>query len=132
VEKRFESGLPLIRGDFTLLQQAVVNLLVNAATYTPNATQIQITAHRDGNQVVVQVADNGPGLPSDQIDRIFDWFHRAPGIKPTGTGLGLAIVKGFVEAQGGRVQAGNRPQGGATFSIQLPIHDTPQIAEEPI
>jgi len=131
VEKRFESGLPLIRGDFTLLQQAVVNLLVNAAAYTPKATQIEIKARRDGNQLIVQVADNGPGLPSDQIDHIFDLFHRAPGSKPSGAGLGLAIVKGFVEAQGGRVLARNRPQGGATFTIQLPVNETPQIAEEP-
>jgi two-component system, OmpR family, sensor histidine kinase KdpD len=130
VEKRLQPGLPLIRADFTLLQQALANLLVNAVAYTPPGTQIELSAFRDGVDLVLQVADNGPGLPTDQIDRIFDLFHRPPGSKPGGTGLGLAIVKGFVEAQGGRVQACNRPERGALFSIYLPVHEAPDIYEE--
>jgi len=132
VEKRLEPDLPLIRADFALLQQALVNLLVNAATHTPQGSQIQICAHHDGAEIIVEIADNGPGLPSGQVDRVFDLFHRAPGAKPGGTGLGLAIVKGFVEAQGGRVLAGDRPGGGAIFSIRLPVSEAPQLAEEPL
>jgi len=131
VEKCVEPNLPLIRADFTLLQQALVNLLVNAATYTPAGSQIQVCARCDGTEILLEILDNGPGLPDGQSERVFDLFHRAPGAKPGGTGLGLAIVKGFVEAQGGRVRAGNRPGGGALFSIQLPVGESPQLAEEP-
>jgi two-component system sensor histidine kinase KdpD len=70
-------------------------------------------------------------LPIAQIDRIFDLFQRAPTAKPGRTGLGLAIVKGFVEAQGGRVGAGNLPASGAVFTIALPISEAPVLSEEP-
>jgi two-component system sensor histidine kinase KdpD len=132
IEKSIEPGLPLIRADFTLLQQAVVNLLINAVTYTPAGTQIQVCARRNGEEIIVEVADHGPGLPTGQIERVFDLFHRAPGAKPGGTGLGLAIVKGFVEAQGGRVRAGDRAGGGAIFSIHLPVCEVPNLAEETV
>jgi two-component system sensor histidine kinase KdpD len=131
VEKRIEPALPLIRADFILLQQALINLLVNAATYTPRQTQIEVKARRDGTELIVEVADHGPGLPADQIERVFDLFHRAPGSKPGGTGLGLAIVKGFVEAQGGHVHAANQPGGGAMFSIHMPVHELPELSDEP-
>ena len=131
LERRLEPGLPLIRADFTLLQQAVGNLLVNASAYTPQGTQIELGARRAGSELLVTVADHGPGLPPDEIDRIFDVFHRPRGSRPGGTGLGLAIVKGFIEAQGGRVEARNRPEGGATFRLHLPIHKEPEISEEP-
>jgi signal transduction histidine kinase len=65
------------------------------------------------------------------LERIFDLFHRTPTAKPGGTGLGLAIVKGFIETQGGRVQAANRPDGGAVFTICLPAGDAPDLPEEP-
>jgi len=131
VEKRLPPGLPLIRADFALLQQALANLLVNAAAYTPEGTQIEVSAQRQGTELVLEVCDDGPGLPTDQIDRMFDLFHRPPGSRPGGTGLGLAIVKGFTEAQNGRVEAGNRPEHGAIFRIYLPIPEAPNISEEP-
>jgi two-component system sensor histidine kinase KdpD len=131
IEKRLETGLPLIRADFTLLQQALANLLVNAATYTPAGTRIEVNARKNGTELSLEVADNGPGLPADHLDRVFELFHRPAGSKPGGTGLGLAIVKGFVEAQGGRVQAGNRAAGGASFTIYMPVHEAPDISEEP-
>ncbi|HLH57123.1 MAG TPA: ATP-binding protein [Verrucomicrobiae bacterium] len=130
VEKKLQPGLPLIRGDFTLLQQAVTNLLVNAATYAKADTTIEVSAVANGNELALEVSDRGPGLPPDELNRMFELFHRAPSSKPGGTGLGLAIVKGFVDAQGGRVQAANRPGGGATFSIFLPIGKPPEVSEE--
>jgi two-component system sensor histidine kinase KdpD len=130
VQSRLDHGLPLIRGDFTLLQQAVTNLLVNAATHTPAGTQIEVTAHVDNAELIIEVADNGPGLTVDQLDRIFDLFYRPPGSRTGGTGLGLAIVKGFIESQGGSVQARNRPKGGAAFTIRIPVAEAPAIAEE--
>jgi two-component system sensor histidine kinase KdpD len=131
VVRQIEPGLPLIRADFILLQQALINLLVNAALYTASGTQVTVTARREDAELLLQINDRGPGLPSDEIGRIFDLFHRNPGAKPGGTGLGLAIVKGFVEAQGGQVQAENRADGGASFSIRLPVREIPAFAEEP-
>jgi two-component system sensor histidine kinase KdpD len=131
VSTRLDSNLPLIRADFTLLQQALANLLINAATHTPAETRIEISACRAGGELRLRVADTGPGLPPDHVGRVFDLFHRPPGSKPGGTGLGLAIVKGFVEAQGGRVQASNQTTGGAAFDIYMPITEVPSITEEP-
>jgi two-component system, OmpR family, sensor histidine kinase KdpD len=130
VEKRFEPGLPLIKADFVLLEQALANLLMNAVTHTPQNTPIEISARVEGKDLVLDVADHGPGLPPDQAPRIFDLFHRAPGAKPGGIGLGLAIVKGFVEAQGGHVSAANHPGGGAIFSIHMPITEPPVLPED--
>ncbi len=131
LEKQVEPGLPLIRADFVLMQQALANLFVNAATHTPAGTRIAVSARRDGRDLIIEIADSGPGLPADQIERIFDLFHRASSARPGGTGLGLAIVKGFIEAQGGRVQAANRPEGGAMFTICMPVSETPVLSEEP-
>jgi two-component system sensor histidine kinase KdpD len=80
--------------------------------------------------LVLTVADNGPGLAPDAVGRIFDKFYRATGAPAGGTGLGLSIVKGFVEAQGGQVEAENRAGGGAAFTIRLPLGDAPPVAAE--
>jgi two-component system sensor histidine kinase KdpD len=132
VEKQIEPNLPLIKADFVLLEQALANLLVNAATHAPSSAPIEIRARAQGKELLLEVADRGPGLASEQVPRIFDLFHRAPGAKTGGIGLGLAIVKGFVEAQGGRVAAANRPDGGALFSICIPIADAPILPQEPL
>jgi two-component system sensor histidine kinase KdpD len=130
VEKQFASNLPLIKADFVLLEQALANLVMNAATHAPPGTPIEIRARAEQNELLLEVADRGPGLPSEQIPRLFDLFHRVPGSKPGGIGLGLAIVKGFVEAQGGRVLAANRPDGGALFTICMPITAVPALPQE--
>jgi two-component system sensor histidine kinase KdpD len=123
-------GLPLVRMDFVLMQQALANLLLNAAIHTPPGTAVQVNAAVETDTLVLTVADNGPGLPPDALPLIFDKFYRAPAAPAGGTGLGLAIVKGFVEAQGGRVKAENRPAGGAAFTIRLPLGKAPPIAVE--
>jgi len=130
IETRLSSDLPLVRADSVLMEQVLTNLLVNAFTHTPEGTPVEISAHMQEGSVALTVADRGPGLPADQLDRIFDSFHRASAARPGGTGLGLAIVKGFVEAQGGRVKAANRPGGGAIFAVSLPATDTPDLSEE--
>ncbi len=130
VQVKLATGLPLVKLDFVLMQQALANLLVNAAMHTPAGTVIEVGAQVDGATLVLEVADRGPGVPPDQLPHLFNLFHRAPGAKPGGTGLGLAIVKGFVEAQGGSVQAGNRPGGGAIFKLIMPAGDPPDLSEE--
>lgn len=132
VETKIASELRLVKMDSVLMQQALGNLLTNAALHTPPRTPIEVSAGFEGAELLLQVADNGPGLPDREIGRIFDTFHRAPNARPGGTGLGLAIVKGFVEAQGGRVRAANRTNGGAIFSIYLPASESPNLREETI
>ncbi len=130
VDVRIAPGLLLVRMDFVLMQQALANLVVNAAMHTPPGTPIEISARLERPDLILQVADRGPGLPPDQLERIFDSFHRATGAKAGGTGLGLAIVRGFVEAQGGRVSASNRQGGGALFTITMPANESPNLPEE--
>ena len=130
VETKIADGPHLARMDSVLMQQALSNLIVNAALHTPPQTPIEISARFEGKDLLLQVADRGPGLPPGEINRVFELFHRLPKARPGGTGLGLAIVKGFVEAQGGRVQAANGAQGGAVFNIFVPASNVPEVPEE--
>jgi two-component system sensor histidine kinase KdpD len=125
------TGLPLVKMDLVLTAQALANLLVNAATHTPPGTPIELAARVEAKHLVLEVADRGPGLPPGQLERVFDLFHRAPAARPGGAGLGLAIVKGFIEAQGGTVNAANRPGGGAVFTLILPASAAPELPQEP-
>jgi two-component system sensor histidine kinase KdpD len=121
VSVRLSPGLPLVPMDFVLTQQALSNLLSNAARHTPPGTPVEVSASvRDGSLVLV-VADRGPGLPPAVLPRIFDKFYRAPNAPTGGTGLGLSLVKGFAEAQGGSVTAENGPGGGMVFTLRLPL-----------
>lgn len=124
-------NLSLVRADFVLTGQALANLVLNAATYAPAGTSIEITAQVEGNSLALTVSDDGPGLPPDQLERVFDPFQRAGTTKTGGLGLGLAIVKGFIEVQGGHVEAANRAKGsGAIFTIFLNATDTPSFSQE--
>jgi len=112
--------LPLVQMDFVLIEQALVNLLHNAAMYTPLGTRVRITAKVDGPDLAIIIADRGPGLPPEAPERVFDKFYRAPEAKAGGTGLGLSITRGLIEAHKGTVRAVNRSKGGAQFTIRLP------------
>jgi two-component system sensor histidine kinase KdpD len=125
-------GLPLVRMDFVLIEQALNNLLLNAAAYTPDGTPVEISAAGGVAEASIAVADRGPGLPPESLNHVFDKFYRVPGAPPGGTGLGLSIVKGFVEAHGGRVEARNRDGGGAQFTIYLPVETSPETSPETI
>jgi two-component system sensor histidine kinase KdpD len=119
---------PLLHVDGFLLEQVLVNLLENAARYTPVGSEIEITAKAGNSRIEIRVADNGPGLPAGSEARIFDKFFRGSAIAPDGrrgVGLGLAICRAIVEAHGGRIAAANRAQGGAEFVITLPATETP-------
>jgi two-component system sensor histidine kinase KdpD len=116
--------LPLVPLDPILIERVVANLVDNALKYTPAGSPIEISAGRDGDGIVVEVADRGPGLPSGDEGKVFDKFYR--GIRSvTGSGLGLAICRGLVEAHGGRIDAVNRPGGGAIFRFTLPVKESP-------
>ncbi len=125
VSVKIEPNLPMIKMDFVLTQQALTNLLTNAATHTPPGTLVSISARIDSESLVLSVADHGPGIDPSLLPRVFDKFVRGPNARAGGTGLGLSLVKGFVEAQRGSVVAANRPGGGAVFTIRLPLGNEP-------
>ena len=127
---RLAPELPWVRVDFVLMEQVLVNLLANAAAHTPAGTRVEFSAIVDGDEVVLSVADSGPGIRPSELPRLFDRFYRAAGATPGGTGLGLSIVKGFTEACGGRVEARNRPSGGAEFRVLLPRGEPPKVPGE--
>ncbi|MGE5315769.1 MAG: ATP-binding protein [Acidobacteriota bacterium] len=113
-------GMPMVKIDSGLIGQALTNLLYNAASYTPADSQITVTASIAQHDLVMSVADNGPGLPKSSLPFIFEKFYRVPGTKAGGTGLGLSIVKGFVEAHKGTITAGMNGDAGALFTIRIP------------
>ena len=119
----------LVRLDFSLVQHALANLLLNAANHTPAGTPIEVSAQLANDQLALSVADRGPGIPPEWLPRIFDKFFRAPTAPTGGSGLGLTIVKGFVEAHGGTITAVNRPGGGVMFTLNFPQPEKPPAVE---
>ncbi|MBK9964769.1 MAG: histidine kinase [Holophagales bacterium] len=105
------------------LAQVFENLLVNAVSFSPPGATVAVTARQEGATVVVDVDDEGPGIPPEHLDRIFDRFFtsRPPGNGEPHDGLGLAIVRALVEGYGGSVVASNRPGGGARLTVRLPV-----------
>jgi two-component system sensor histidine kinase KdpD len=127
VELSLAGDLPVLQLDAVLFEQALFNLLDNAAKYAPAGSTIRIRAWHDSEAVLLQIEDEGEGIPPEQLEHIFDKFYRVEkGDRVrAGTGLGLAISRGFVEAMNGTVAAANRTDGsGAVFTIRLPIPAT--------
>ncbi|MBI5033826.1 MAG: sensor histidine kinase KdpD [Chloroflexi bacterium] len=122
------ADLPLVPLDSILIDQVLVNLLENAIKYTPAASPIEIAARIADGHVLVQVADQGPGVPPGEEDRVFDKFYRAR-TDGGGVGLGLTICRGIVQAHGGKIWAQNRQGGGAVFQFTLPLEGKPPIVE---
>jgi two-component system sensor histidine kinase KdpD len=133
VTARLPEDLPLVPLDGVLIEQVFYNLLENATKYTPAGSPIEITARRDGDWILVEVADRGPGLEPDAEQRVFEKFFRGTGTRTTGTGLGLAICRGIVTAHGGTITARNRDGGGAIFTLRLPLEGgAPALEREPV
>jgi len=114
--------MPPVRADFALTEQALANLLLNAARHTPAGTAVFLTAgiERSGTRAFFTVADRGPGFPLTMRERLFKKFERGDAARAGGLGLGLSIVRGFVVAQGGDIVVGENPGGGAVFTLYLP------------
>jgi two-component system sensor histidine kinase KdpD len=118
------STLPLVPIDGPLIEQVFFNLLDNAVKYTPEGCPIEITAEASASEVTVGVADRGPGLAPEVLDRVFEEFYRVKStVGQAGAGLGLAICRAIVRAHGGRVWAENRAGGGLVVRFTLPRAD---------
>ena len=118
--------LPPVPVDYVAIDRVLSNLLENVARHTPPGTTARIAARREGNRVIITVADNGPGIPSADLPRVFDAFYRGGSRGngyPRGTGLGLAVARGLVEAHGGTMTVVSPPGGGTTFTLTLPLDD---------
>jgi two-component system sensor histidine kinase KdpD len=129
------SDLPLIRVDNAMLPQVVYNLVDNALRYTPAGTPIEIAAWANDTQVVVKIADEGPGLAADETARVFQRFYRGRAARATGKesgiGLGLTICEGIIKAHGGRIWAEANAPRGVAFYFALPIERQPVVPAEP-
>jgi len=135
VEVTLPPDLPLVEFDATLIERVLYNLLENAGKYTPAGSVVRIAAEVYGGQVLISVADNGPGVPQSQRDAIFEKFTRGSRESATpGVGLGLAISRAIVEAHGGKIWVEDNPGSGARFCFTLPLGTPPDmpVAEEQV
>lgn len=115
--------LPMVEVDPVLVEQVLINLLENAAKYTPAQSPIDLSARRTDTGVELVVADRGPGIAPEELSLVFEKFYRGASARPGGVGLGLAISRGIIEAHGGSLFARARPNGGAEFVVELPVSD---------
>ncbi|MBA3865625.1 MAG: HAMP domain-containing protein [Solirubrobacterales bacterium] len=118
------------------LHRLVLNLLDNAARHTPPRSRIELSLRQDGGEAIVEVADDGPGIPAAMRTQVFDRFVRGEGpadtARGTGTGLGLAIVSAVAESHGGGVEAAESDSGGALFRARIPIAAPETAANKPL
>jgi two-component system sensor histidine kinase KdpD len=126
VQTRLDPQLPLLHVDGVLVEKLLVNLLENAAKYTPAGTLVTIAGESAPGTVIIRVEDSGSGLPAGAEERIFDKFYRADRESAvTGSGLGLSICRAIAQMHGGSIRAANRPGGGAVFTVTLPAEPAP-------
>jgi two-component system sensor histidine kinase KdpD len=114
-----------VRADASLLHQIILNVLENAAVHTPAEAHIHVSVVKEGSDVVIRVDDDGPGISSEESERIFERFRQGAtaAARQYGSGLGLSIARGFARAVAGDVSACPRPDGapGSRFAIRLPV-----------
>lgn len=122
--------LPMLHADPMFMQQVLVNLLENAAKYSPLGSEIELSASAEPDSLVLAVADRGPGVPENMRQSIFEKFVRGQHTRHlAGAGLGLAICRAIAAAHGGRTWVEDRPQGGSIFKFALPREEPPQVEE---
>jgi K+-sensing histidine kinase KdpD len=116
--------LPGVKVDSRLIAEALTQVVENAAKYSPRGSRILVGGRLDGNQLLISVTDEGPGIVPEEMDRIFDNLYRSnvPNIQSNReTGMGLAIARGMIEAHGGKIRVESSPGHGATFIFELPV-----------
>jgi signal transduction histidine kinase len=115
---------PLVSVDAIRVEQILTNLLSNGLRYTPQGGTIWVNVQGKGAEVMVTVHDSGPGIPQDALPFVFERFYRVDKARARaegGSGLGLAIARQLAQAHGGELSAANHPQGGAVFTLSLPV-----------
>ena len=118
--------LPPVRADAIQIQRVLSNLIENALRFSPAGEPVRVSVNATRKELIFRVSDDGPGVPDDERERIFEPFHHVPGARHAGgAGLGLAIARGFAQANGGRVWVESRADQGTTFALALPIVDLP-------
>jgi signal transduction histidine kinase len=117
--------LPTVMGDAQRLHQALLNLLGNAVKYCGSGDCVTVRARDAGEYLAVSVADTGPGIPAEELPRIFERFYRVPGAerRASGAGLGLSITRQIVEVHGGKLDVTSEEEKGTTFILTLPVED---------
>jgi two-component system sensor histidine kinase KdpD len=122
-----------VRGDAALLEQAIVNILENAIAYSPDGTPIEVAAYEDRGNVVISIEDEGRGIPTAELARVFEKFHRMEEAsdRTKGAGLGLAISKGFVESMGGRIAAASPIHDGRGTRVLISLRKERAVSEIP-
>ncbi|MGE5257230.1 MAG: two-component system sensor histidine kinase NtrB [Hyphomicrobiales bacterium] len=118
IQKNYQNPLPDIKADASMLHQSFLNLFINAMQAMPDGGRIGIAIRTDGNRVIIDMDDEGHGIPEDLLDKIWEPFFTT---KDKGTGLGLGIVKNIIESHGGGIRIANRDPRGARVTIDLPI-----------
>ena len=123
-----DPALPLIEADAGQLERALANVLGNASRFAGD-DPVVVRARVAGRFITLRVSDHGPGIPKEELERVFEPFHRSRERGEAGSGLGLAIARGFVEANGGRLRAESLPGQGTTFVFQLPVPAEAPVAQ---
>jgi signal transduction histidine kinase len=117
-----------VEGDKTRLQQVIVNLIDNAIKYTQEGGKVEVSVSREETMAVLEVSDNGPGIPADCLPHVFDRFYRADKARSRasgGAGLGLSIVKAICAAHAAEVKVSSQPGQGTCFRVELPLLPAP-------
>ena len=129
VSTAFPVNLPLVFVDGVLIEQVLINLLENAAKYSPPASAIDVTASVKDGVILMEVADRGSGIPQGEERRIFEKFYQLHPDREGGVGLGLTICRGIIESHGGRIWVETRSGGGSVFRFTLPTEKNQPTVE---
>lgn len=121
VNVKCAADLPPVKIDAEIIKQILAIILSNAVSYTPKNASISLSVQKDQEKLVIGIMDQGPGIPEEDLDKIFEKFYRGKTATPGGLGLGLSIAKRFVIAHGGQIKARNQEKGGAHFTVELPV-----------
>lgn len=117
---RIDENFPLVKLDYGLMEQVIYNISHNSLVHNNEQIEITISCSLKNKNLIIEISDNGLGIPEDEIEKIFDKFYSIKNKTGSGTGLGLSVAKGFIEAHNGKIKASNNEGKGVTFSIFIP------------